>query len=835
MNVSLNYITDNLGFDAYSIGVDELVKRIGSQLGAIEDVIKVAPKWQSAVVAKVIKCDQHPNADKLHVCLVDDGGAAKDVQRNSDGLVTVVCGAPNVHDDMLVVWLPPGATVPVTFSDKEPFVLSSKELRGILSNGMLASPSELGLSNDHDGILELTNKDFDNLPKPGTPFVDLLGLNDVILDLENKMFTHRPDCFGHIGIAREFAGICGQKFVSPRWYLNKIDLPKPVSVLNINVQNHAIEVVPRFMMQAISNVQVGPSPFWLQAFLARIGQKSVNNIVDITNYMMLITGQPLHAFDYDKVAKLGDIKNVGPRMAQKNEKIALLNGKTINLNLNDIVIAAGDIPIALAGVMGGSDTEVDLNTKNIIIECATFDMYAVRRTSMRHGLFTDAVTRYTKGQSPLQNDVVLAKTVQTILQIVGGNVASGVFDESAENLPMPNVVVDSEFINKRLGSDLSAKEMAQLLQNVEIAADHDDKKLTITPPFWRTDLAIAEDIVEEVGRLYGYDKISVILPKRTINPAKEDTLIKFKNVLRHILKNLGANELLTYSFVHQKLLLAAQQKPEDSYALVNAISPALQYYRQSITPSLLDKVHLNLKAGYDKFALFEVGKGHSKLFPLDNEVPQEQELLAYVFAAQPKLAPEGAAYYQAKMAVQEIINKLGIDVRFESFKADDEKPLYSKMYDPLRSAFLFSNKDNQLIGVVGEYLDSTKKALKLPTNCSGFELEIEKLIKYKANKLNYTPSYKYPTVEQDITIESEQDLPFGYIDKLLKDALSQVFDSNLDWLIEPINIYQKENIKRYSFRLKIKPKTKTLAAHEVNSLLDRAVNIAQKDANIKRI
>ena len=834
MNVSLNYITDNLGFDASSISLEDLTKRVGAQLGAIEDVIKMAPKWQGAVVAKVIKCDQHPNADKLHVCLVDDGGVTKNIERNNDGFVTVVCGAPNVHDGMLVVWLTPGATVPATFSDKEPFVLSHKELRGILSNGMLASPSELGLSNDHDGILELTNKDFANLPAPGTPLVDLLGLNDVILDLENKMFTHRPDCFGHIGVAREFAGICGQEFKSPEWYLNKVILPEPKDVLELNIQNQAIEVVSRFMMQAISNVQVGPSPLWLQAFLARIGQKSVNNIVDITNYIMLITGQPLHAFDYDKVAKVGDVNSLGPRMARSDEKIALLNGKTINLSPNDIVIAAGDTPIVLAGVMGGSDTEVDANTKNIIIECATFNMYAVRRTSMRHGLFTDAVTRYTKGQSPLQNDVVLAKTVHTILQIVGGDVASGVFDESDKNLPMPDVAVSADFINKRLGSELSAKDMAQLLQNVEIAVDITDDKLKITPPFWRTDLEISEDIVEEIGRLYGYDKLPVNLPKRAINPAKQDSLIKFKSSLKYILKNIGANEILTYSFVHQKLILAVQQKPEDSYALSNAISPALQYYRQSITPSLLDKIHLNVKAGYDKFALFEIGKGHSKLLPLDGNVPQEQELLAYVYAAQPKYAPNGAAYYQAKMAAQEIFNKLGIKVIYKPFKEDVGNSLYSKMFDPLRSAFVY-NKDNLLIGVVGEYLNTTKKALKLPIYCAGFELEIEKLILNKAQKINYIPSYKYPSIEQDITLEPNNELSYIYVYDALKSALSKMVDSDIEWAAKPLNIYKKENVIRYSFRLKLTPKNKTLTSQQVNSTLDTVVDLVQKEANIKRI
>ncbi len=350
-------------------------------------------------------------------------------------------------------------------------MLSAREIRGKVSNGMLASPAELGISENHDGILEIESTDVgEELVKPGTPFKQLYGLDDVVIDCENKMFTHRPDCFGVIGVAREIAGIFNDKFTSPDWYKKPLE-NKKVADLSVSAANHIPELVPRFVIQAVADVRVASSPMWLQAYFARIGLKTISNIVDYTNFFMMETAQPTHAFDYDKIVALcGKNPVFAPRLAKNGEELALLNGKTIKLTDQDMVITANDRPVALAGIMGGSETEVSDETKNIVLECATFDMYAVRRTSMRHGLFTDAVTRFTKGQSPLQNDRVLAKIVDEIVRFADGKVASEQLEASADQQKTAaGISMDVDFINQRLDTNLAAEDVKKLLENVEFA------------------------------------------------------------------------------------------------------------------------------------------------------------------------------------------------------------------------------------------------------------------------------------------------------------------------------------------------------------------------------
>ena len=615
MKISLNTIRNMVTHyksseDVTKIGVEKLVEKIGAQLGAVEEVIDIGSKYQGIIIARVVECKKHPNADKLSVCMIDDGGKAKDVKRDKTGLVQVVCGAPNVQAGMIVAWLPPGSTVPETY-DKDPFVLGARELRDVVSNGMLASPQELALGDSHDGILEI-----DEDLKPGADFAEIFGLkNDVVLDIENKMFTHRPDCFGFLGITRELAGIQQLSFKSPDWYVPNPKFPKPEGErLQLVVKNELPKLVPRFSTITISNVKVGPSPVRMQVELAKIGQKSINNIVDYTNLYMLSTGQPLHAYDYDKVKALsGGAATLLVRHPAKGEKIKLLNGKTIEPRSEAIMIATDKQVIGIGGVMGGSETEVDENTKNIIIEAANFDMYSIRRTSMAHGLFTDAVTRFNKGQSPLQTLPVLAKIVGEIRAVGAGKVAGQVQDDNHVKktaLHAP-VTVAPQFINSRLGLQLSMAEIKQLLKNVEFTVETGGGELVVTAPFWRTDIEIPEDVVEEVGRLYGYDHLPLELPKRDVSPTIKNPLLALKAEIRERLSKAGANEVLTYSFVHGDLLDKVGQDKQQAYQLSNALSPDLQYYRLSLMPSLLEKIHPNIKAGYDRFALFELGKAHT--------------------------------------------------------------------------------------------------------------------------------------------------------------------------------------------------------------------------------
>lgn len=849
MKVSLNLISyyNQLAGgapDPYEYGVDEIVRRIGNQLGAIEEVTYTGTKYDGIVVAKIVSCQKHPDADKLNVCMIDDGGVVQNVERGTSGFVQVVCGAPNVAADQLVAWIPPGRTVPSTV-DKDPLVLEAREIRGKVSNGMIASMKELALGDTHEGILVVDPYDIgEELAKPGTEFKKLYGTDDVIIDCENKMFTHRPDCFGVMGVGREIAGIFGDTFKSPDWYYDRLTFESEAN-LPLASQNDIEDLVPRFTIQGVTDVTIAESPMWMQAFFNRMGQKPINNIVDLTNYYMTLTGQPLHAFDYDKVAQYcdGDVK-IFPRMAEAGEKIDLLNGKTIELTDQDIVIATDKVPIALGGVMGGANTEVDENTKNIIIECANFDMYAIRRTSMRHGLFTDAVTRFNKGQSPLQNIRVLAKMVEDVRKFAGGKVAGDVIDISSFNAESDNLTrieTNVAFINDRLGSELSAEDIKKLLENVEfIVAVDDGSKLLITAPFWRMDIDIAEDIVEEVGRLYGYDKLPVELPARTSKPAAANSTRAFKQHVRDMLVRAGANEVLTYSFVHGDLMRNTGVDPEKwAFHLRNALSPDLQYYRTCLVPSLLAKVHSNLKAqaGDDanEFTLFEIGKVHIKNHMEDDDenMPKQMRRLSCVVAADDKTADahhSGSAYYQAKKYLDHLTHG---QAKYE--------PLENLDY-PITSAYLKGRSarvsvNEQVLGVIGEFHSKAHKSFKLPDFCAGFELDLD-LLAENLQAPKYQKLSTYPGTTQDITLEVDSNNLWDHVHDFVHAEIAVgAAEDDFEYSLEPQDIFKPEGAdkKRISFRVHLAHHKRTLKRDEVNALLDHVEKQAEKTLNAKRI
>jgi len=841
MKISLNSIRGlNKRYgcaDDFKLSDAELVERVGAQLGGVEEVINLGERYNGIVIAKVVECNPVEGSDHLSVCRIDDGKAVKDVERGDDGLVQVVCGAPNCREGLLVAWLPPGSTVPSSFDDNEPFVLEARELRGHKSNGMLASPKELALGDSHDGILEI-----DGDPKPGSDFAEVFELaNDTVLDIENKMFTHRPDCFGFLGVARELAGIQGHAFKSPDWYSQTASVPAPENDLPLTVQNELPELVPRFMVVAMSEVQVGPSPVWLQVELAKVGQKSVNNIVDLANFFMLETGQPLHAFDYDKVKSLskGD-PVITVRNPKPGEKIALLNGKTIEPRAEAIMIATDQQIIGIAGVMGGSETEVDENTKNIILECANFDMYSIRRTSMEHGLFTDAVTRFTKGQSPLQNLAVLARITDEIHKVAGGKVASAVIDDNhisqdaqTRQSLHPAVTVSADFVNERLGSSLKAQEIKTLLENVEFQAEVKGDELTIAAPFWRTDIELREDIVEEVGRLHGYDNLPLVLPTRDITPAQRNALLDAKNEIRDRLAKAGANEVLTYSFVHADLLSKVGQDSAKAFELSNALSPDLQHYRLSLMPSLLDKVHSNIKAGYDEFALFEIGKVHNSDHSDDGEgVPKEFELTALVLAANDKLKKPGTAYYAAQAYVRQFFADQ--QVRFKPLSEADLRQELTKPYDPVRSALV--EVSGSPIGIVGEFKANVRRALKLPRYTAGFELDTE-LVAQNVASNNYQPLSRFPKVTQDITLRVEGKVDFAALEDSMIETCDKLGQNQIRINFAPMMVFlpDDDNHRNFSFRVNFVNYERTMTDKEVNGLMDELAESVKTKFGAERL
>jgi phenylalanyl-tRNA synthetase beta chain len=825
MKVSLNWIKQISEVD---LPVDKLVEKIGTQLGAVEEVIDVGKKYRGLLIVKVIECEKHPNADKLSLCLVDDGGVNKQVERKDGGLIQIVCGAPNVTAGMLAVWIPPGATVPESY-DKDPFVIEARPIRNKTSHGMLASAKELGIGSDHSGIVEV-----DKAAKPGDDFAQLYRMDDFIIDIENKMFTHRPDLFGHIGVAREIAGIQGRKFISPDWYREDSGLPADgrKNVLKLEVKNDIPKLVPRFCAVAIKDVKVGPSPLWLRASLSRLGVNSINNIVDITNFYMLLTAQPLHAYDYDKV-KTGVL---GVRLSKKGEMLSLLNGKQITLQDGSMVITDGKRPIGLAGVMGGADTEVDENTENIIFECATFDMNATRRTSMTYGIFTDASTRFTKNQSPRQNRAVLAKAVLDTLKLAGGRIASPLIDiNNAETKEGP-VKVGVGFINSRLGLGISAKETARLLRNVEFKVDEQNGELAVTAPFWRTDIEIPEDIVEEVGRLYGYDKLPQVLPARNIEPSRKNGLMEFKDKVRDIMAAAGANEVLTYSFVHSNLLAKTEQDTSKAYKLSNASSPSIEFYRFNLIPSLLDKIHANIKNGYGRFALFEIGKGHDKDHLDDDGLPMEFELISMVYTAGTKDKAPGAAFYQAKAFLTELGAELGVEL---VFRPVEELPAASlaQVYDVNRTA-MASTVDGRYLGIIGEFKQSVRRQLKLSDQTAGFEIDIQALYESAPAVRPYRPLARFPETYQDLCLRTADDLSYEALTSFVSDKLeAATADKGYGYRLEALDIFRPEgeDYKQTTWRIHLWHPERTLTTDETNRLMDEIAAAAKQELKAERI
>ncbi len=840
MKVSLNCVQQYLDFELPP--ADELVERIGSQLGAVEGVENVAEKYQGVVVAKVVSCLKHPDSDHLHVCLIDDGGKATGVERDASGYVQVVCGAPNVREGLLVAWLPPGSTVPESIGH-EPFVLSTRELRGVKSNGMLASPRELALGDSHDGILDIRVE-----AQPGDDFASVYGLNDTIIDIENKMFTHRPDCFGQLGVAREIAGILGHKFTSPEWYgqTKTAQFDQAAETLPLQVQNELPNLVPRFMVVPLSNVAVGPSPAWLQTFLQRVGVRPISNVVDITNYLMLLTGQPMHAYDYDKLRGNREQVTLVVRNPKPGENVKLLNGKTLSPRSEAIVIATENELVGIGGVMGGADTEVDSTTTRIVLECATFDMYSIRRTSMAHGLFTDAVSRFNKGQSPLQNGAIVGEAVRLLRELSGAALAGPVIDNCQFDLSRrwvhPPVPLNAEFVNARLGLNLTAHDMQQLLENVEFTVTVDGDELTVTTPFWRTDIETREDVVEEIGRLYGFDKLPLELPVRSITPAAKDPLFELKSTVRAVLAKAGANEVLTYSFVHGNLLEKAGQDKAAAFQVGNALSPDLQYYRLSLTPSLLDKIHLNIKAGYDRFALFEIGKAHvlGETDQAEPDVPKEANALSMVYAS--KQAAEGAPYYQAKQYLTVLLEACQVNekVAFEPLAGADlyDNPWLEQMtapFEPARAAVL-RDKQGLVWGVVGEFKASVRKSLKLPDYAAGFE--VDPLLFLASQATRYVPLPRFPKVSQDITLKVAGGLPYGELYGFISTKLAEVKPDHSNAQFTLLDIYQRpddESHKQLTFRLNIASYEMTLTDKEVSKLLEQVAQAASEKFNAEQI
>ncbi|MFZ1249918.1 MAG: phenylalanine--tRNA ligase subunit beta [Candidatus Microsaccharimonas sp.] len=813
MIVSVNWLKK---FTDIYLPVDELATLIGARLVEIESVEDLGVKYRGVYVARVVECAPLEGSDHLNVAKIDDGGAVPDVERDENGLVQVVCGAPNVRAGLLVAWLPPTSTVPETYGTAEPFILSAKPLRGVISNGMLASARELDLYDDHSGILEI-----DKDAAPGSSFAEVYELNDYLLDIENKSLTHRPDAFGVIGFAREVAGILGKPFANPVWLDDiyaTVEINTSVEVPSIKIEDPSLS--DRFQAIVLTGInKEASSPVQLQTYLARSGVRPISASVDVSNYLMLLTGQPSHTYDYDKLkAVAGDDFTIQVRQARVGEKLVLLDSKEVTLDTSDIVIAAGDNAVGLAGIMGGQSTMVDTTTKTVVLEVATFDLYHMRSSQMRHGIFSEAVTRFTKGiPAPLATPVTV-EAVRMLNEYTGARAASPIVEDYPAQYEPITVHITEAHVNQTLGTHFTAGDITNLLENVGFSVRFDELEATITVPYWRQDIHIPEDIIEEIGRLSGYDTISFTLPRRdfvAVQPTDFDVL---RSALRKSLVRAGANEVLTYSFVHGDVLKKAGLDTDNAYRIVNSLSPELQYYRQSLTPSLLNAVFANNKAGYSSFALFECNKVHQKSSGLTSEnVPVEEDRIGLVMADGKK---QGSPYYQAKALLEYMLAQVGVSAIYTPLTTETT---ISKPFEPLRSATVLDAVTGEIFGILGEYKKAVQKSFKLPSYTAGFEID-SSAVQRAAEKVgsSYRPLSKYPGTERDICFQVDADTQYQAVVDAAELSLSS---TGLLYTISPLDIYQAENgnTKNITIRLTLGSYDTTMTNEEVTRVINTVI------------
>ncbi|HPF30714.1 MAG TPA: phenylalanine--tRNA ligase subunit beta [Candidatus Saccharibacteria bacterium] len=828
MIISLNWLKKFVDID---ISIEDLSVLIGSRLVEIENVINLNEKYKNVIIVSVKDVKKIDGSDHLTVIKIDDGGIVDGLERDENELIQVVCGASNMRAGLTVAWLPPESIVPETINSSNQLHLDTRIIMGYKSNGMIASSRELDLYDDHSGILEI-NEDI----TPGTSFSEAFELDDYLLDIENKSLTHRPDCFGIIGFAREVSAILGKKFNSPDWFMDIHPNFETNDKLQIFADILDKELSDRYQAVVMSNVNGDKkSPMLVQTYLSRVGIRPINAIVDATNYLMLMTGQPLHAFDYDKFISLsGGKPEIFVRSGKQGESLTLIDGRIIRLTNNDIVISAGNRAVALAGAMGGAETEVDENTKNIIIESASFNLFKLRATQMRHGIFSEAITRFTKGQPTDLTTPVLNMAVRLMTEWLGATVSSGVADCFPVRAQGQKIELSSFQVNNILGSNLNIEELILPLVNAEFTLERiGSDSISITSPWWRSDIHIKEDIIEEIARINGYDNIEQTLPFRNFTAVKPSEFDSFKSKIRKILARGGANEILTYNFIHGDILKKADQDVENSYRIINSISPELQYYRQTLTPSLLNMVHHNIKQGYAEFALFEINKTHKKSEGLNEEkVPIESESLSLVMTR--KESKNGTSYYQAKRFFEYLCQFLGVKVEFQKIEKDENNPSVSP-FEKLRSSQIKEIKSGSVIGYVGEYKKSVMKNFKLPEYSAGFEIDTVKLFNaYQDADSNYRPISRYPSSDRDICFQVNPNQNYSSIVNALES-----FKKDIDYeiVISPVDIYQPIDgiTKNITFNIKITSYNHTLTSEEVNECIDHLIESVKKVIDVKII
>ena len=795
MKASREWLEEYSDIDVDSVELCDILTMTGTKVETLDELGK---DIKNVVVGKILEIKKHPDADKLVVTKVDVG----------DEILQIVTGADNIKEGDIVPIAKDGSELPGGVKIK------TGKLRGIDSCGMMCSVGELNLDiADYPGQIE---HGIMILPKTmeknlGKDIVEVLNLREDIIDFE--ITPNRPDCLSIEGIGRETAVSLGKEFKNPRENLDKLDIPNKDEIEGLKVDIEAPDLCYRYIARVVKDVKIEESPEWMKRRLKACGVRSINNIVDITNYVMLEIGEPMHAFDINSI----EGKHIIARKAKNNEKITTLDGQEKILDENDLVIADDKKPVAIAGVMGGLNSEIEQDTKTVVFEAAVFYGGSVRKTAKKVGLRTESSTRFEKGLSQENAMRAINRAVELVEMLGAGKAVNAKIDVYPTKQKLNKIPVKVDKINSLLGLNLEEKEIIDILEKLDIKVEND----VATSPYFRMDLECWQDLAEEVLRFYGYDKLqtSLIKADTTLGMRTKEQVIE-KKIMDNLV-DFGFSEIYTYGFVSLNDLEKSKTNKElikTAITIKNPLNDDYKLMRPTTVPSMMQMLAGNANKKNQDVKLFDISRSYKNLNSEveKGEVPLQENILTL------GMYGKDADFYVLKGYLENILQLIGIN------KYDIEKETKNESYHPGRCANLKVGID--AIATFGEVHPEVLDNYDIEKRVCLAEVNITKLVKYAASKKKYVEVPKFPAVERDIAVVVDEDIEVGKIEKLITKKAKKLLES-----IKLFDIYRDEklgnNKKSVAYSLIFRDKNKNLSDEEINPIMEEIIKTLEKELN----
>ncbi len=801
MLVSLKWLKDYIDLET---APEELADRLTMAGLEVDEIQTLAPKFSGVVVAKILSVRPHPNADKLSLCDVTDGAQT----------YPIVCGAKNIHAGDIVALAKTGAVIPGGYTIK------STTLRGEKSEGMLCSEAELEIGDDASGILQMPAD-----MALGRPLQEALDLGDTVLDI--GITPNRSDCLSMIGIAREAAALTGKKMKMPDVKVR--ESAQDVSLLS-SVTIEDADLCPRYTARLIQNVTIGGTPVWMKTRLEAAGLRAINNVVDVTNFVMLEMGQPLHAFDF----RFLEEGRIVVRKSKPGEEFISLDEKSRLLPENTLLICDGKKPVAIAGIMGGLNSEVKEDTRTILLESAYFNPASIRRSSRRLGMPTDAAFRFERGIDPEGVVRALDRAAQLIAELSGGEVCRNYLDEyPAKIKAVENIPLRMDRVRQVIGARVPAREAVRILKSIGMALRREGKgAYRVTPPSFRVDIEREIDLIEEIARLYGYDRVPSTLPSVSVSEAETVPRLALEERIRQLMTGAGYSEIINYSFSSPDSAEALGLSPEDErrrfVVIKNPLTEDQSIMRTTLAYGLLETLKKNLHNASFNLKLFEIGRTFFKRH--DGELPEEKNILAALAAG--KAADDlwgskvSVDFYDLKGSLENIFQ----DLKLDSCRCRTETS--EPFLHPGQSCGVYIG--DVRVGFLGKAHPEVLKKMDIRSDAYLFEINLDLLGKQTGRRIRYRELSKFPAVQRDVAFVVPESMES---EKMLEIVLSQHED-----LLENVSIFDiysgkglEERTKSLGLRFSYRALDRTLTDAEINSIHNRIVQntVQQTGAKIR--